>query len=214
MEYKLTAPLSKADAAKLRAGDTVLLSGTIYTARDAAHKRLCALAAEGKPLPFAIEDAVVYYAGPTPARPGGVIGSVGPTTSYRMDAYAPTLLDMGQTGMIGKGARGPEVVAAMRRTGAVYFAAIGGAARLHSARSERLQPEKIVGADMIIAAQGNQVTDGQLVFPVFITGIYLLRCAEVLGYLFLGQIPVFPKLAYDVYISFHANTSAPILGYT
>ena len=127
MEYKLTAPLSKADAAKLRAGDTVLLSGTIYTARDAAHKRLCALAAEGKPLPFAIEDAVVYYAGPTPARPGGVIGSVGPTTSYRMDAYAPTLLDMGQTGMIGKGARGPEVVAAMRRTGAVYFAAIGGA---------------------------------------------------------------------------------------
>ena len=71
MEYKLTAPLSKADAAKLRAGDTVLLSGTIYTARDAAHKRLCALAAEGKPLPFAIEDAVVYYAGPTPARPGG-----------------------------------------------------------------------------------------------------------------------------------------------
>ena len=97
MEYKLTAPLSKADAAKLRAGDTVLLSGTIYTARDAAHKRLCALAAEGKPLPFAIEDAVVYYAGPTPARPGGVIGSVGPTTSYRMDAYAPTLLDMGQT---------------------------------------------------------------------------------------------------------------------
>ncbi len=127
MEYKLTAPLSKADAAKLRAGDTVLLSGTIYTARDAAHKRLCALAAEGKPLPFAIEDAVVYYAGPTPARPGGVIGSVGPTTSYRMYAYAPTLLDMGQTGMIGKGARGPEVVAAMRRTGAVYFAAIGGA---------------------------------------------------------------------------------------
>ena len=106
MEYKLTAPLSKADAAKLRAGDTVLLSGTIYTARDAAHKRLCALAAEGKPLPFAIEDAVVYYAGPTPARPGGVIDSVGPTTSYRMDAYAPTLLDMGQTGMIGKGRAG------------------------------------------------------------------------------------------------------------
>ena len=130
MEYKLTAPLSKADAAKLRAGDTVLLSGTIYTARDAAHKRLCALAAEGKPLPFAIEDAVVYYAGPTPARPGGVIGSVGPTTSYRMDAYAPTLLDMGQTGMIGKGARTSPVVEAMRRCGAVYFAATGGAGAL------------------------------------------------------------------------------------
>ena len=130
MEYKLTAPLSKADAAKLRAGDTVLLSGTIYTARDAAHKRLCALAAEGKPLPFAIEDAVVYYAGPTPARPGGVIGSVGPTTSYRMDAYAPTLLDMGQTGMIGKGARLPEVVEAMKKYHGVYFGAIGGAGAL------------------------------------------------------------------------------------
>ena len=132
MEYKLTAPLSKADAAKLRAGDTVLLSGTIYTARDAAHKRLCALAAEGKPLPFAIEDAVVYYAGPTPARPGGVIGSVGPTTSYRMDAYAPTLLDMGQTGMIGKGKRNAEVIDAMKKYGAVYFAAIGGAGALLS----------------------------------------------------------------------------------
>lgn len=127
MEYRLKAPLSRADAAMLRAGDTVLLSGTVYTARDAAHKRLCALAAEGRPLPFEIEGAVIYYAGPTPARPGEVIGSVGPTTSYRMDAYAPALLDMGQTGMIGKGARGPQVVEAMRRAGAVYFAAIGGA---------------------------------------------------------------------------------------
>ena len=132
MEYKLTAPLSKADAAKLRAGDTVLLSGTIYTARDAAHKRLCALAAEGKPLPFAIEDAVVYYAGPTPARPGGVIGSVGPTTSYRMDAYSPTMIELGQRGMIGKGKRSPEVIEAMKKHGAVYFGAIGGAGALLS----------------------------------------------------------------------------------
>lgn len=132
MEYKLTAPLSKADAAKLRAGDTVLLSGTIYTARDAAHKRLCALAAEGKPLPFAIEDAVVYYAGPTPARPGGVIGSVGPTTSYRMDAYTPALLDAGLLGMMGKGKRSPAVIESMVRHGAVYFGAVGGAAALIS----------------------------------------------------------------------------------
>ena len=130
MEYKLTAPLSKADAAKLRAGDTVLLSGTIYTARDAAHKRLCALAAEGKPLPFAIEDAVVYYAGPTPARPGGVIGSVGPTTSYRMDAYAPRLLDLGLACMIGKGKRTDAVKQSVVKNGAVYLAAIGGAGAL------------------------------------------------------------------------------------
>lgn len=127
MEYKLTAPLSKADAAMLKAGDTVLLSGVIYTARDAAHKRLCALIDAGEPLPFDIENAVIYYAGPTPARPGEAIGSVGPTTSYRMDAYAPALLRLGQTGMIGKGARSPQVVEAMRQTGAVYFAAIGGA---------------------------------------------------------------------------------------
>ena len=139
MEYKLTAPLSKADAAKLRAGDTVLLSGTIYTARDAAHKRLCALAAEGKSLPFAIEDAVVYYAGPTPARPGGVIGSVGPTTSYRMDAYAPTLLDMGQTGMIGKGKRDAAVKEAVVRNGAVYLAALGGAGALMAKSVETLE---------------------------------------------------------------------------
>ena len=127
MARQITAPLTKEAAASLRAGESVLLSGTVYTARDAAHKRLCALAAEGKPMPFPIEGAVIYFVGPTPARPGQAIGSAGPTTSYRMDAYAPTLLDMGQTGMIGKGARGPEVVAAMRRTGAVYFAAIGGA---------------------------------------------------------------------------------------
>ena len=151
MEYKLTAPLSKADAAKLRAGDTVLLSGTIYTARDAAHKRLCALAAEGKPLPFAIEDAVVYYAGPTPARPGGAIGSVGPTTSYRMDAYSPTLLRLGQLGMIGKGRRGPEVIQAMQETGAVYFGAIGGAGALLSrcVKSAKLVCYEDLGAEAV-----------------------------------------------------------------
>lgn len=130
MEYRLQTPLSRAELAALRAGDTVLLSGVIYTARDAAHKRLCALAAAGEAMPFALQDAVIYYAGPTPARPGEAIGSVGPTTSGRMDAYAPTLLRMGLAGMIGKGARSDAVVDAMRETGAVYFAAIGGAGAL------------------------------------------------------------------------------------
>lgn len=130
MAKRITAPLDGETARSLRAGDSVLLSGTVYTARDAAHKRLCALAAEGKPMPFPIAGSVLYYVGPTPARPGQSIGSAGPTTSCRMDAYAPTLLRLGQLGMIGKGSRSPEVVAAMRETGAVYFGAIGGAGAL------------------------------------------------------------------------------------
>ena len=127
MPKRITAPLDFETAQSLRSGDSVLLSGTIYTARDAAHKRLCELAAENKPMPFPMEGAVIYYAGPTPARPGQPIGSAGPTTSYRMDAYAPTLLRLGELGMIGKGSRGPEVIDAMKETGAVYFGAIGGA---------------------------------------------------------------------------------------
>lgn len=130
MAKRITAPLDGETARSLRAGDSVLLSGTVYTARDAAHKRLCALAAEGKPMPFPIAGSVLYYVGPTPARPGQPIGSAGPTTSCRMDAYAPTLLRLGQLGMIGKGSRSPEVVAAMREAGAVYFGAIGGAGAL------------------------------------------------------------------------------------
>jgi len=106
----------------------VLLSGIIYTARDAAHKKMTELLAAGGQLPFELKDAVIYYVGPTPARPGHVIGSAGPTTSGRMDAYAPTLLDLGLKGMIGKGGRTPQVVEAIQRNGAVYFAAIGGAA--------------------------------------------------------------------------------------
>ena len=102
----------------------------IYTARDAAHKRLCELAEQGKPLPVDMTDAVIYYVGPTPARPGEAIGSAGPTTSYRMDAYSPLLISLGETGMIGKGKRGPEVVAAMKEHGAVYFGAIGGCGAL------------------------------------------------------------------------------------
>ena len=130
MPVSIKTPLSREQARQLKAGDSCLISGVIYTARDAAHKRLCALAAEGKPMPFPMEGSVIYYVGPTPARPGQPIGSAGPTTSCRMDAYAPTLLRLGELGMIGKGARSQEVIAAMRETGAVYFGAIGGAGAL------------------------------------------------------------------------------------
>ena len=122
----LHTPLSREDARALRCGESCLITGTIYTARDAAHKRLCELAAKWKPLPFDIEGAIIYFVGPTPAKPGQVIGSAGPTTSYRMDAYSPTLIALGQTGMIGKGKRGEAVVEAMRQYGAVYLGAIGG----------------------------------------------------------------------------------------
>lgn len=122
----LHTPLSREDARALRCGESCLITGTIYTARDAAHKRLCELAAKGKPLPLDIEGAIIYFVGPTPAKPGQVIGSAGPTTSYRMDAYSPALIALGQTGMIGKGKRGEAVVDAMRRYGAVYLGAIGG----------------------------------------------------------------------------------------
>ena len=129
---KITAPLSREDAKALRAGDSCLISGVIYTARDAAHKRLCDLVAAGKELPLDIKDAIIYFVGPTPAKPGQAIGSAGPTTSYRMDAYSPTLISLGLTGMIGKGKRGPEVVDAMKGHGAVYFGAIGGCGALLS----------------------------------------------------------------------------------
>ena len=129
---KITAPLSQEKARALRAGDSCLISGVIYTARDAAHKRLCDLVAQGKELPLDIQDAIIYFVGPTPAKPGQAIGSAGPTTSYRMDAYSPTLISLGLTGMIGKGKRGPEVVDAMKKHGAVYFGAIGGCGALLS----------------------------------------------------------------------------------
>ncbi|MBQ9843631.1 MAG: Fe-S-containing hydro-lyase [Oscillospiraceae bacterium] len=132
MAISITAPLTREAARQLKAGDSCLISGVIYTARDAAHKRLCELAAQGKPFPMEMQDAVIYFVGPTPAKEGQAIGSAGPTTSYRMDAYSPTLIGCGQTGMIGKGKRGPEVVAAMKEHGAVYFGAIGGCGALLS----------------------------------------------------------------------------------
>lgn len=132
MAISIKAPLTRDEAKKLKAGDSCLISGVIYTARDAAHKRLCELVAQGKELPIEMKDAVIYFVGPTPAKPGQAIGSAGPTTSYRMDAYSPTLIALGQTGMIGKGKRGEEVVEAMKKFGAVYFGAIGGCGALLS----------------------------------------------------------------------------------
>ena len=130
MQYVLKTPLSKQDLAPLKAGDTVLLSGVVYTARDAAHARLMELLDKGEPLPFPIEGAAIYYVGPTPERPGEVIGSAGPTTSGRMDAMRPRLLDLGNKIMIGKGKRDAAVKEAVVRNGAVYLAALGGAGAL------------------------------------------------------------------------------------
>ena len=132
MAISIRTPLHREDARKLRSGDSCLLSGVIYTARDAAHKRLCELVAEGKELPLDIKDSIIYFVGPTPARPGEAIGSAGPTTSYRMDAYSPILIAQGQTGMIGKGKRSADVIDAMKEHGAVYFGAIGGCGALLS----------------------------------------------------------------------------------
>ena len=130
MARKINLPLTEELARTLKAGDEVLLTGTIYTSRDAGHKRMCESLANGEPLPFDPMDATIYYVGPTPAKPGTVIGSAGPTTSGRMDAYAPTMMSVGARGMIGKGARLPEVVDAMKKHSGVYFGAIGGAGAL------------------------------------------------------------------------------------
>ena len=132
MNQHITVPFSGDEAKKLKAGDYVYISGTIYTARDAAHKRMYEAVKEGKELPLSVADNVIYYMGPSPAREGQVIGSAGPTTASRMDKYAPTLLDMGLKGMIGKGKRSQAVIDAIVRNGAVYFAAVGGAGALLS----------------------------------------------------------------------------------
>jgi len=129
---KLVPPLTDADVVQLEIGDRVLVSGVVYTARDAAHKRLVDLLAAGKPLPVDLQGQVLYYVGPSPARPGRVIGAAGPTTSYRMDSYTPTLLKLGLKAMIGKGKRSPEVIAAMVAHKAVYLGATGGAGALIS----------------------------------------------------------------------------------
>ncbi len=127
---KLTTPLDEAQIKNLKAGDSVKITGTIYTARDAAHKKMIEALNRGEKLPIDIKGQIIYYVGPAPAKPGQVIGSAGPTTSGRMDKYSPTLLDLGLKAMIGKGSRSQEVIDSIKKNGAVYFAAVGGAAAL------------------------------------------------------------------------------------
>lgn len=151
MEIRVSTPFSEEEAIKLKAGDRVLLSGTIYTARDAAHKRLIELLDKKEKLPIELDDAIIYYVGPSPAKAGKVIGSAGPTTSYRMDPYAPRLLDLGLRGMIGKGSRSKEVTAAIIKNKAVYFGAIGGAAALiaKSIKSSEIIAYEDLGSEAI-----------------------------------------------------------------
>lgn len=144
MDKYIETPLTKDKVKDLHAGDYVYISGTIYTARDAAHKRMTEELAEGKSLPFDIANQIIYYLGPTPNREGQVIGSAGPTTSSRMDKYAPVLMDMGQTGMIGKGKRSTEVIESMKKNTAVYFAAVGGAGAL---LSQCIKKSKVIAYD-------------------------------------------------------------------
>ena len=130
MAIHIKTPLKKDVLKTLKAGDSCLISGTVYTARDAAHKRLCELIEQGKELPIDIKNQIIYFTGPTPEKPGQVIGSAGPTTSYRMDAYSPALIKLGLSGMIGKGERNDDVIVAMKEYGSVYFGAIGGCGAL------------------------------------------------------------------------------------
>ncbi len=144
MEREINAPLDRAVIEELNAGDMVYITGTIYTARDAAHKRMDQTLSEGGELPFDLKGNIIYYMGPSPAREGRVIGSAGPTTASRMDRYAPKLLDLGLAGMIGKGKRNSDVIDAMKRNGAVYFAAIGGAGAL---LSKAITDSKVIAYD-------------------------------------------------------------------
>ena len=139
MPKKLKLPLTEGAIREIRAGDNVLLTGTVYVARDAAHRRLAAALDEGQPLPFDIGRQTIYYMGPSPARPGQVIGSAGPTTSGRMDAFSPRLIAAGLRGMIGKGNRSPAVRDAMKEHGAVYFGALGGAGALLARRIKKAE---------------------------------------------------------------------------
>jgi len=140
-EIKLVTPLNDQSVERLKIGDRVLISGYVYSARDAAHKKLIDLLDRGEQLPFDIKGQVIYFVGPTPARPGRPIGSAGPTTSSRMDKYSPRLIAQGLKGMIGKGFRSPEVIEAMKKYKAVYFAAVGGAGAL---LAQRIKESEIV----------------------------------------------------------------------
>ena len=172
MEHRLTTPVTREMLAPLRAGDAVLLSGTVYTARDAAHARLCDLLRRGEEPPFELSGSAVYYVGPTPARPGTPIGAAGPTTSGRMDSFSPMLIERGQLLMIGKGKRSDAVKDAMVRCGAVYLGALGGAGAVMavSVRSARVIAWDDLGCEavreltvedmpltVVIDAQGNDL---------------------------------------------------------
>ena len=173
---KITTPITRQKARELKAGDIVKISGVIYTARDAAHKRMLENLQKGEPLPFDITDQTIYFAGPAPAKPGEPIGSVGPTTSYRMDAYSPETIRLGLTCMIGKGARNTEVIEAMKKYGAVYIGAVGGAGALiskcvkkceviaypdlGSEAVHRLEVEDFPGI-VIIDSQGNNLYESE-----------------------------------------------------
>lgn len=174
MEKILQAPLNKADLEMLNIGDQVIVQGTVYTARDAAHKRMVEALGRGEQLPFAIDGQIIYYVGPCPAPPGRVIGSAGPTTSGRMDLYAPILLEQGLKAMIGKGPRNSDVISAIKKTGAVYLAAVGGAGAYLARRVESaelvaypdLGPEAILKLELkdfpcivAIDSQGNSIYD-------------------------------------------------------
>lgn len=144
MNQNINAPLDENVAKELRSGDYVYITGTIYTARDAAHKRMAEALKEGKELPLSLENNIIYYMGPSPARDGRIIGSAGPTTASRMDKYAPDLLDLGLKGMIGKGRRSKEVIDAIVRNQAVYFAAVGGAGAI---LSKCIKESKVIAYD-------------------------------------------------------------------
>ena len=163
MTYEISTDEIRSYLPELHAGDRVLLSGRIYTSRDAAHKRICEALDNGSPLPYNLRDAIIYYAGPTPARPGMAVGSCGPTTAGRMDCYAPRLLDLGLAGMIGKGKRSDAVKQAIIRNQAVYFAAVGGAGALLGLRVKKA--ETIAFEDLQSEAiRRLEVED----FPVFV----------------------------------------------
>ena len=144
MDKYIKAPISSKDASLLKAGDYVYITGTIYTARDAAHKRMAESLQKGNELPFDLKNNIIYYMGPSPAREGRPIGSAGPTTASRMDKYTPALLDLGLVGMIGKGKRSKEVIDAMIKNGAVYFAAVGGAGAI---LSQRIKSSQVIAYD-------------------------------------------------------------------
>lgn len=175
MERHINVPLTKGAAAELKAGDYVYLTGTIYTARDAAHKRMQEALERGERLPIELENNVIYYMGPSPARPGRVIGSAGPTTSGRMDKYTPGLLDLGLKGMIGKGKRSEAVRDAVMRNGAVYFAAVGGAGALlsHAVVSSEVVAYEDLGTEAI---RRLEVRDFPVIVVMDVAGNNLYEC--------------------------------------